>query len=837
MLLKKDLNKYSEDTKELLSRDIRSILSAGDGKERMYDDTEIKQRSIINISLLVIVDVNNPSHPSINNKFDNDKSNILFHPPKEGEVIERTILYRLRFDGIKCTDYAKKDNTYYQLGLEIANCNEIDREKFLMTCHCMLFTKKDMKVVKDYLHRVLVLGINGIWTKKPNDTKWCHWRWVIMSVSCDTVAEEQLIDEVNKKFTSDCCLYCDVEKVRFNPYYYQNQPFEYKTTLNDKGRFALVDQPLDSLNPSSCLRMPSLVFHSGNTSVLEELLARKNLIITDEQRKEINTLNKFFDLFRNDLHQYLPSSLNTEELYRYWNDTFRDLGIDGLTIIPDYYEERARMNFLEDNLLIPEKEALTLDGMHNISNMCNILMDIIKNDGKSTLDKGVISYIKKMLHITLDDWTLDPSFKNILENAEKRAAQLYSLQLVDENFFDKSYFKATTSHNKILSYCTFFSYVFQDCLNIPIFFFIKVLLDYLIDFFNSNYNISTLVQKQRNFNIILGLLQNEIAPFFLKISSHYSTHYLQTILNSGDIASSNCFFSEHLYTLTRNNVYSCRYPLENASSRLMMMRFVYHSFLDEEQETACEDSFDDIPDEVVLTPKYFDPLLINKTTLEKIILCNLYDELSFYKDSSYVRETFLDSVVRNDVSLDSIDIIGKVDEYLESHNVKARITQMTAVYNKSYFSFDVPCIQLGDSLLTPTDNLWDKRIAFTRLQNGKIQLFYIVGFITFKVNGCNFTNLLCIKLPNYSGASYVDTTTYGFINRAKLNELLVDPCFFLISTHRLYMGTARTIEFNEFSEDVEYITKKLVVRQYKPIKNNKLLNKLINYNTQGKQNI
>ena len=101
------------------------------------------------------------------------------------------------------------------------------------------------------------------------------------------------------------------------------------------------------------------------------------------------------------------------------------------------------------------------------------------------------------------------------------------------------------------------------------------------------------------------------------------------------------------------------------------------------------------------------------------------------------------------------------------------------------------------------------------------------------MNGCNFTNLLCIKLPNYSGASYVDTTTYGFINREDIDELSVDPCFFLISTHRLYMGTTRTINFNE--DVVEYITKKLVVRQYKPIKNNKLHNTLIKYNTQGKQ--
>ena len=810
---------------QLLSRDVDYIMQPNKRKEFMYDDQEIMERSIVALSLLLLV--GKSTAPCLNTGRSNSKD-VLFHPPTSGVVIEKFILYRLRFDGIACTQYSKKDNTYYQLGLEIANCNECPRRKVIMTCHGMVFTQDRMHFVKDYLHRVTVLGINGVWIRKVvnNQTVWYHWRWAIMSVPCDTVAQEQLIGQRNKKFTNEYCLFCDAEKNRFNVLFYQLQPFSLQYDVTDKRKLTMMDQPLNTLSPKSFLRCPSLIFHAQSAKKLIKSCKKRVYVLTEEQKKDIRTLKKFLNIFTRKPHQYLPNVLPDEDVFNFWKSTYMEIEYDVDDITFEEHSHSFKINHLENNLLIPQNEALALDSMHNLTNICVIFMAIIHDKANASVDQPKLhmEYIREMLQIEDPEWTLDPSFKNILGDASKRLAILYKKKLVDKDLFAYNNYQRATCYNKILSLCSFYAYIFQDNLSHPVIFLFKVVFDYLVEFYNVNYNISRLVEKQTVYNIILGLLQNELLPGFLKVSVFNSVHYLNTILNCGDIPAISCFLQEFLYSLTRKNTTACRYPEKNLSSRLMMMRFAYHSCLEEEFETRCEEKWLAIPETICFNPQWLDsPVTFSTDILLKTIKCNLIDELSFYRDSSYSRETFLDIMFQNSIDLSYECLDDYLNPYLNRLDMNVEITKMTSFYNEHLRSYDIPHIKISQELYTRNGELIEDRLALTRLKNGKIRLFYVVGFISFKINNINYSNVLCIDVPASSGASYVDTTTYGFI---ELQEFSIhNSKLYLISPHRLLMDKMRTLEFGE---KLQYVTNKLIIRQYQPILNNKLLNSIIN---------
>ena len=146
-----------------------------------------------------------------------DNSEISFVRPTSGIVIDRFIQYRVRYDGIQAQDNSN-NGSFYVLSLEVANCNENDRQQSYMTCPGLLYqkkskengvsdsnitTEKDMlKALDYYFHLVTTTGKAGVYIKKrisPYHYVWYHWRWFISSFICDTVAQEQLEGCAGKK--------------------------------------------------------------------------------------------------------------------------------------------------------------------------------------------------------------------------------------------------------------------------------------------------------------------------------------------------------------------------------------------------------------------------------------------------------------------------------------------------------------------------------------------------------------------------------------------------------------------------------------------------------------
>ena len=149
------------------------------------------------VVILLVKDM--PNIQLSSDKTHDHSTTVLFCCPKDGlKVEERFLIYRLRFDGIACSRYSVKNNTNYQLSLEIVNVKEHYKNNPKMMCLGLLFQKDDFSAVKDYLHRVMVLGLNGVWikTKEGNEEKWYHWKWFIGSIPCDTVLKSNSLESL-----------------------------------------------------------------------------------------------------------------------------------------------------------------------------------------------------------------------------------------------------------------------------------------------------------------------------------------------------------------------------------------------------------------------------------------------------------------------------------------------------------------------------------------------------------------------------------------------------------------------------------------------------------------
>ena len=478
------------------------------------------------------------------------------------------------------------------------------------------------------------------------------------------------------------------------------------------------------------------------------------------------------------MHQYLPNVLTEEDTNTFKknqiNSVLESLNTKyGLTVqetndiqekIKTILENEKtsnkktsnRTNYLADNVLVPQNNILCLDGMHNLSNICQIFITII-NDKVNYVDKDFDEQVRDLLQCE-SDWTLCPSFKNVFDLAMVRHNELLNMNLVKKDLLDYHLFKAISTHEGILYLCSFYGYLFQDSMDIPFIFFFKIVLDYLVYFFNVNYDIYHLVEKQRIFNMVLGLLQNEIYPFYLKLSLYNAMYYVQSILNCGDVASTNCFRSERSYKTTRAVFGNGNNPSQTASSKIMMFSLLCDNIFDDSKKVSNNIRCHTIPESFEITPYHSISFKINREDIINTVKCNLYDEITYYTDSLYSRETFLEMAIEKQIGINNHEINTIASQYLNSHPMNVNILKMSNYYNVINASDDYCKIEIDNMLFTSDNYIIPKRIAFTKSRSGKTIVFYIVGFLSFLVkDSFRYHNFLCIQIPSSSAASYIET--------------------------------------------------------------------------------
>ena len=67
-------------------------------------------------------------------------------------------------------------------------------------------------------HARTISGLSGIYVKSGD--VWIHWRWAILGICADSVAEQQTIGEANKMHSIKPCIDSECERRVFNPIEY-----------------------------------------------------------------------------------------------------------------------------------------------------------------------------------------------------------------------------------------------------------------------------------------------------------------------------------------------------------------------------------------------------------------------------------------------------------------------------------------------------------------------------------------------------------------------------------------------------------------------------------------
>ena len=181
-------------------------------------------------------------------------SGISFHHPGVEEVEDIFITLTLHVDGKPATLFSGFSNDYYVFSFRILNANSRDLNTLALTQQALVipkpFNKKGSPVEKDnrndddngeesterpqwskrvehivdaLLLDATVTGLCGVYLKVKD--KWKHLRWAILTISGDSVAEEEILGMVNKRFSKFPCIFgqwCKQDKFCMETMTYQD---------------------------------------------------------------------------------------------------------------------------------------------------------------------------------------------------------------------------------------------------------------------------------------------------------------------------------------------------------------------------------------------------------------------------------------------------------------------------------------------------------------------------------------------------------------------------------------------------------------------------------------
>lgn len=508
---------------------------------------------------------------------------------------------------------------------------------------------------------------------------------------------------------------------------------------------------------------------------------------------------------------------------------------------PNNYDKVLK---LEKNILVPPKYREGVDSMHNVYNVCKLFIEIINNvtPSNDSVDSILDCYVRNALYGSArdspKDWTLFPDFSDVLHNANVRRRELGRIlgnnaSFLRDDLLKPSHFKTINDHNDILFLCGFYYYLFQDSMDIPVIFLFKVIFDYLIYFFNFNGDLKELMKNQVNYNVIMGLLQNELGPSALSISAHNSCHSGMSAVLHGDLIVTSCFHSERMYQVIKKNCFSGPSPhitcgrrsLANVVSRSV----VYGQQNQKHNQKALSTSnclsinevFVSCGDGTVVS------IPLEKGILGSIVKMNVYDDIRYYKDSTYARNTFFDVLLEKNIGLDSRVLGQMIRDYGSSCSEQIQSIHVNTSVDLSVFSnvcFGNEKVTVSTRLLDRNGLLDSRRIAITRSFKGELVLLWVIGFVTHVINNVKYGSALCIKIPTISGSSFVRTSLYGFINQQEFLESLKNPVVLPVSLYKLHFDKVAIIPFGN---DTSYVVLKLCQRQFKVIRQDNSLQRIM----------
>ena len=245
-------------------------------------------------------------------------------PTDGGKCVDEIASFVVHVDGIQCSGTSTKSNDYLCMTLELVNCNEHDRVSRAMTIFaCVMQNRKDalakerfMKFLEEYLVLNSALGKAGIYMWY--DGMWHHWRWFFLGICADSVAQEEVVEFMNKKMTSYPCWFDDsCKRQRLNIAEYMLQEMNSPSITGSKADLSVLPVAANRLHECCGYRLISFLCHIAQK---DDYMARIEEFgsLSIAQKGEVSSLRQFLELFpKNSFTQWIPVVSDPYHMYRW----------------------------------------------------------------------------------------------------------------------------------------------------------------------------------------------------------------------------------------------------------------------------------------------------------------------------------------------------------------------------------------------------------------------------------------------------------------------------------------------------------------------------------------
>lgn len=503
-----------------------------------------------------------------------ESAKIRFSPPESGECIDHYVFFVIHMDGIQCYDHSQTGNEFLCVTMELVNCNEVDRTARGMTLFSCLIQKRDdedsMKrlvlFMDEYIKMVTLTGKKGVFFRYGR--QWHHWRWAILGICADSVAEEQIIEAPNKKNSREPCVMMDCRRMKLNMAEYFYQPFESPRVICNKSDQTILGQSLNCFHPFSGYRLMSIVAHAENPIQLINDVAKENeTALDDEQRREVASVKSLFERFpKGSLRQWMPVLTLSDFMNAYRHGQMDVVFNENQKKIERYLcsysplNEKVRNAFPEKQLLVPEKMCFVADFMHLVCNVWTSFLNYLggKRKGDEESESFFNGYFSRALYGDItENFNLYSLGNGLVQQAAVRINALTlpsTFSWLQSDCILPAKNAGLKTHDRLLLAFSLFPYLFQDALHFPAVFAMKNILDSLSWMYLFDESYSALATVQSNLFFFCGLLQGEVNPGMISPSIHRLDHCYWSIICHGSPAVNNSFNQENQYRLAKTNV-------------------------------------------------------------------------------------------------------------------------------------------------------------------------------------------------------------------------------------------------------------------------------------------
>lgn len=622
------------------------------------------------------------------------------YPNDGGHCVDEMAFFVVHVDGIQCATTSGKANDFLCLTLELVNCNECDRESRSMTLFsCVMQNRKDqfskqrfLSFLDEYILLNSAAGKAGVYMWYNGE--WHHWRWCLAGICADSVAQEEVMEFVNKKMSSHPCWFDEgCKRQRLNLSEYMLQEMNAPSIQGMKSSLSILPPASLSMHECCGYRLMGFLAHCKEKSIVELMEGFGKL--SAMQEKEVLAVRSLFNLFPEcSLCQWMPISTNPLFMY-YWRKEVNEKlfletvrgeegameeqgeegcisttclqemvlqeegvnetafvskeckrymgGIDVLTSVP-------RIASPEKFFPMPSKYCRTIDSMHLVKNTVLAFLQFfyrrrsmkdVMNTLLCPMLAGVVSPASLMNEafprLQVPKWVLDCAAKRLQEISKTK-----EWDYVSPDILIPSVFSSLKTHDCLVFAFSLFPYVFQDSYCVPAVFAAVNIMEAVECIFSFSGDLRELSEAQALIGFFLSMFQGEVAATDITISLHTLCHLAKSIRFSGNADRNNCFNQEYMYQFPKIAMQAgC-----NPSKRIQKILRVQHacSIFNEkekqkevETEVACPAA--DVHSQWIKSH-------IDTEVYKTLTKWNAYDDSVFFDNDLMEYNTLFDQVVK-----------------------------------------------------------------------------------------------------------------------------------------------------------------------------------------------